>query len=239
MPETHQQRMPESRARLSGRRSVVALPAVLTVAATLALAGCGSEDPDAAASSTAPAPQSTPSTTAPVPDPGASATATAGDGTDETAESGLAPFPSGTDPVTADPGPDAALTVTDLRIGHHDGYDRLVLELGGTGTPGWRVEYVDAAVDDPSGTPVDVGGDVTLQVTLTGTAYPYETGLQEFSSAEPVPGAGRITAVDLRGTFEAQTQTLVGISGAQAPVRVFTLADPLRVVVDVQDPAGS
>ncbi len=216
----------------------VRLAAALTLAAALALAGCGRGGPDAAQSRTSPAPDPSPSTTAPAPAATESAPP-ADDAADTTAESDLPAFPAGTDVITADPSADAALTVTDLRVGHHDGYDRVVLELGGTGTPGWRIEWVDAAVDDPSGTPVDVGGDATLQVTLTGMRYPYETGLQEFSSAEPVPGAGRITAVDLRGTFEGQTQTLAGVSGAAAPVRVLQLADPLRIVIDVQDPAGS
>ena len=37
------------------------------------------------------------------------------------------------------------------------------------------------------------------------------------------------------GTFEGYTQVLAGIDGAAVPFRVFALADPSRLVVDVGD----
>jgi hypothetical protein len=205
-----------------------------TAVAVLALvAACGgaqdpADDPTTAASapSTSPAPVAT----TPAPSP------TAGPD-DEDADAAAPAFPADTSPDTADPSGDAALTVTDVRVGHHDGFDRVVLELGGTGTPGWRVEYVDAAVEDPSDNPVELGGESVLQIMVTGTQLPYETGLSEFPARQPVTAAGTTVVTDtvFLGTFEAQSQALVGVAGEPAPFRAYLLADPVRLVVDVQD----
>ena len=175
----------------------------------------------------------------PGPGPAPSATSSTDAGTaddDEQADTAAPPFPADTEVDTADASADARLTVTDLRVGHHEGFDRVVLELGGAGTPGWRVEYVDAAVEDPSGRSVDLAGTRVLQVVVTGTAYPFETGLEEFALHQPVtaPGTTAVTEAVLLGTFEAQTQALIGIDGDPRPFRAYLLPDPARVVVDVQ-----
>lgn len=126
--------------------------------------------------------------------------------------------------------------MTDVRVGHHDGFDRVVLELGGTGTPGWRVEYVDAAVADPSDEQVDLAGDSVLRVTVEGTVLPYETGLTEAPVGVPrtVAGGTAVAEAVYLGAFEAQSQTLVGVISDPRPYRVQLLADPVRVVVDVE-----
>ncbi|GAA4734978.1 hypothetical protein GCM10023216_29650 [Isoptericola chiayiensis] len=143
------------------------------------------------------------------------------------------PFEGGTGQATAEPGGSAMLTVTDVRVGAHDGYDRVVFDLDGEGTPGWRVEYVDEALDDGSGNPVEVDGDAVLQVAITGTAMPMDSGVTEYSG-DPVDGPG--TSVDqvvYRFVFEGITTAFVGVDGEPRPFRVFALEDPARVVVDV------
>ena len=44
--------------------------------------------------------------------------------------------------------------------------------VGGQGTQGYRVGYVDQAVEDPSGEVRQVDGDAILEVWLIGTTYP-------------------------------------------------------------------
>lgn len=157
--------------------------------------------------------------------------------TGDTAEADEVPvgFVVGGEPSVAEPSSDARLTVTQVRVGAHDTYDRVVFEVAGTGTPGWDVRYVDRATDEASGKQVDLSGDGVLQVVVTGTAYPYETGQTEWS-AGPITteGYAQLWEVDLLGTFEARTQAFVGLKDAGVPYRVFSLADPTRVVVDVQ-----
>lgn len=144
-----------------------------------------------------------------------------------------APFEGGTAPDTEDPSDDAMLTVTDVRVGVHEGYDRVELELEGTGTPGWRVEYVEEALDPGRGDEVDVDGDAVLEVGITGTAMPMDSGVEEYGG-DPVAGPGEsVEEVAYRFVFEGVTTAFVGVDGEQRPFRVHTLSDPTRLVVDV------
>jgi hypothetical protein len=128
------------------------------------------------------------------------------------------------------------VTVTDLRIGRHDGFDRVVFETGGTGTPGWDVRYVDQATSQGSGDPVDVAGDAVLQVSITGAGYPFETGAEEYSGPSPLAVAGTevVREVVFDATYEGTTVAFVGTT-AQTPFRVYALENPGRVVVEVRD----
>jgi hypothetical protein len=201
------------------------------VAAVL-LAGCaGVAEPGQSVEPSTAAPATS---VAPSPDPSLSWTASpAAPGGDEDADAPVA-FPDVAAVQTQDPSGDARLTVTDVRVGTHDGYDRVVFELAGTGTPGWWVEYVAQAVDDPSDQPVDLQGDAALQVMLLGMGYPADTGETEWSGDPLTPGYPALRDVDLRGTFEAQTQAFLGVTPSGTPFRVFALSDPTRVVVDVR-----
>ena len=148
------------------------------------------------------------------------------------------PFPGNAEPDTADPSSGAAVTVSDIRVGRQDGFDRVVFEVGGTGTPGWDVRYVDAASSQGSGAPVDVAGKAVLQVTLTGVGYPYDTGVEEYSASGPLSAAGTkvVTEVAFDATFEGTTMAFVGTT-AKAPFRVYLLQNPARVVLEVADPS--
>ncbi|OMQ15486.1 hypothetical protein A7K94_0209090, partial [Modestobacter sp. VKM Ac-2676] len=96
-----------------------------------------------------------------------------------------ASVPTGTAAASADPAGAEGLTVTSVRVGDHEGFERVVFELAGTGTPGWQVEYVEAPSSQGRGTPVDVPGQAYLRVILTGTSYPYETGAEEVGAHLP------------------------------------------------------
>jgi hypothetical protein len=143
------------------------------------------------------------------------------------------PFEGGTARETQDPGEDAMLTVTDVRLGEHAAYDRVVFDLEGTGTPGWRVGYVEEALNPGRGDEVDVDGDAVLQVEITGTAMPMDSGVEEYSG-DPVDGPGEsIEEVVYRFVFEGTTTAFVGVDGEPRPFRVLVPSDPTRLVVDV------
>ena len=175
---------------------------------------------------TAPAPTSTPAPTT-VPSPTAEP--------DGPAEAAFAP--AGTE-LTRE-GDATGYVITQVRVGDHPGYDRVVYELtGGEGTPGYRVGWVDQAVEDPSGEVRPVDGDAILQVWLMGTTYAVDGGPQEHAG-DVRPDDGDIEEVVRPLTFEGMTQSFVGVDDGRRPFRVTVLQDPVRVVVDVQDRAPS
>jgi hypothetical protein len=199
------------------------------------LAGCtGGEDSSAAPSSSSASRSTGGATTAPVESSGG------GTGTGDTAGDGTSPappVPANTEPDTQTQSADARATVTEIRLGRHDGFDRVVFEVGGTGTPGWEVRYVDEASSQGSGAPIAVDGDAILQVTLTGMGYPQDTGVDEWSGPDPLSSGATevVTEVAFDGTFEGTTVAFVG-TGDRVPFRVYSLSGPTRVVLEVADP---
>ncbi|MCA5893654.1 hypothetical protein LEP48_09870 [Isoptericola sp. NEAU-Y5] len=218
---------------------------VVGATAVLLLAACA-DDADA------PGTDGTTSTTTEASATPSPATSPADDSTDDSADDDTAlddtsgdeptqdaPFPANAEKDTGDASQDAALVVTGVRVGTHQGFDRVVFDLEGTGTPGWSVEYVDSATDDGSGEPVDVDGDKILQVRLSGMAVPTEGDVTEYDGATLDPdGTDAVEEVVYRFWFEGYTTAFVGVDDGEAgeplPFRVFALEDPARVVVDVQ-----
>ncbi|EOM77346.1 hypothetical protein DW322_17905 [Rhodococcus rhodnii] len=153
-----------------------------------------------------------------------------------TAEAEPESVPESATVQTAEASDGARLTVTDIRVGRHEGFDRIVYEMDGTGTPGWRVGYVDSAVQDGSGRELDVDGAGILQVLIDGSAYPFDSGVAEYSGPVPVPGTGdggSVTEVQGALVFEGVTQSFVGTAQPDAAFAVTGLENPTRVVVDV------
>ncbi|MFD2089975.1 AMIN-like domain-containing (lipo)protein [Blastococcus deserti] len=209
---------------MSTRSRAAAAVLSLLLAGPLLLAGCGEGDTSEAASSSSASADASEAIATTTP----AAQDSAEDGTDDAPD-----FPADTEPDAAEASADAAVTVSDIRIGTHDGFDRVVLEVGGTGTPGWDVRYVDAASSQGSGEPVAVTGAAVLQVTLTGAGYPYATGVEEYAGP-PLTGTGTsaVTEVVHDATFEGTSVTFVG-TAARNPFRVYALENPTRVVVEV------
>ncbi len=138
------------------------------------------------------------------------------------------------DPAEGAASGDGDLLSTTVRIGAQPDFDRVVFDFEGEGTPGYRVSYVDSAVQDGSGATIDVDGDAILQVVMTGTRYPaedeaYEGGPGTYS----LDAAEEVEQVRLSGTFEGTTQAFIGIDDEDAPYRAFVLSNPSRLVVDV------
>jgi hypothetical protein len=137
------------------------------------------------------------------------------------------PFRADTEPdveqVTGGP-----FVLTAVRTARQEGFDRVVVDLTGSGTPGWDARYVDEARADGSGEAVPVAGDSVLQVAVR--------GLDTASVSGRVAGGGEVVReVAFLPVFEAQALVVIGLAGPQRPFRVYTLADPLRLVVDVRD----
>ena len=172
------------------------------------------------------------------PDVSASPTGTSAPGsTDEDGTSSAPAFPADTSPDAGDAAGGDVGTLSDLRLGAHEGYDRVVFELDGPGTPGWQVRYVDAAIGDPSGLPVEVTGEAVLEVTLFPVALP-DDGTDPYDGPSTMQAAGTtsVTEVVWNSLFEGYLQAFVGVDGGRQPFRAYALSDPARIVVDVRSP---
>jgi hypothetical protein len=146
--------------------------------------------------------------------------------------------PSTADRVQAPDGP-ADLVVADVRVGVHDGFDRVVVELAGDGRVGWFTELGDTAFEDGSGASVDVDGGAVLTVMLNAVAFPPDLpdpSLRWEGPRVPAPAdAVVLTEVVDSIVFEAQHQLFVGLA-ERVPYRIVRLEDPQRVVIDLLHP---
>ena len=134
---------------------------------------------------------------------------------------------------TQSAGAPAQLVVTTMRTGTHEGFDRVVFELQGQGTPGWFADYVDAPTQQASGHPIEVEGDTFLNINIDGTTYPFELGIEDPVLA-PVPGHGPVVQQVVNGgTFEGHSQFIIGMKGKH-PHSIELLDNPTRVVVDIR-----
>ena len=210
---------------------------LLLFAAFLSLIAAGCADtssPTAAATETAPAqevptPRDDPSpavTDAPASPSAPSATPEPSAPSDDSTGT---PFPANTAPDTSD-GQGMPVTLVDVRVGAHPGFDRVVFDLRGDGGAGWDVRYVDEARAQGSGDPVEVSGGAILEVNLSHTGYPEDTGVEFYDGPRRIAGSTVATEVVLTGMYEGYTQLFVGVA-EELPFRVHALDG--RVILDI------
>lgn len=204
------------------------------VGSVMVTAGCGGQSPAVTVSATETTAAPTATATA---DPSATPTATADPLPDEDASGDAPPFLADRADDTEEVSGDAFLSPVRLRFGVHDGYDRVVLDLEGTGLPGWLGGFDSDPRMDGSGEPVVIAGDAYLVINVRGLVYPTEEGAVEFSGSQrfETPTGGVIREVVFGGIFEGQAQVFIGLDSDQ-PFRVFRLEDPTRLVIDVLRP---
>lgn len=126
------------------------------------------------------------------------------------------------------------VNIVDVRIGMHDGYDRVVFEYN-EGTPEFTLDRAQPPfVQDGSGLPVQVQGDAFLKLVMRGGTKQTETGGSSYDGPTDFdPGFPRLVDLVETGDFEAQSTWVLGMSG-DACVRVMLLSDPDRLVIDVE-----
>lgn len=140
-----------------------------------------------------------------------------------------------TSPDTAD-SQSPMVSVTDVRLGQHQGYDRVVFDIGGTGLAGWDARYVDYPRAAGSGFPIEVQGDAVLEVSLHNIALPPDApeGVEPYDGPERIHlhESGPVIEVVEGTVFEGTHTFYVGVSGEQ-PFQVRRFDSPQRVVLDV------
>jgi len=186
----------------------------------------------------APAATTVPATTIqPTPAPATTAAPTVGPGTEPPASEPAddCEAPAGRD--TFDDGyPNrmSSMVGSDIRTGAHPCFERVVIELAGSGDmPGVRVEYVDDPVLlSPSDQTVDIDGDATLVISVAAWMPSMEReGYAGPTDFRPT-NVSLIEEVRQIENFEGLTAWAIGLAD-ERDFEVSYLDAPPRIVVDI------
>ena len=128
---------------------------------------------------------------------------------------------------------DSELVVTQMRVGEHEDFDRVVLEFSGEGSPGWDARWTQEAATQGKGDPIEVDGEYQLTIIGTGVIMPVgeDPGSYLGISDLTLDGSGLREAY-YDPTYEAQYQLVIGTDSQD--YRIFALTDPTRLVVDIK-----
>ena len=125
------------------------------------------------------------------------------------------------------------MVLRDVRAASQEGFDRVVFEFEGSAVPGYRVGYVDSAVQCGSGETVEVAGAALLQVRLDPAQAHTEAGEATVRERERRPALPVLQEMESVCDFEADVTWVLGLA-ARNRFRVQELAGPARLVVDVE-----
>jgi hypothetical protein len=125
--------------------------------------------------------------------------------------------------------------LVDVRAGSHPGFDRVVFEFEGE-VPEHTVTYVDQLVEDGSGNPVSLAGEANLEVVFQGANAHEDDGSPTVSPRRFSPGLTAVKEVAQTGDFEAVVSYGIGVD-QRRPIKVSTLSEPSRLIVDVSTTA--
>ena len=231
-------------------------PALLLLV-VVAVAGCGAATPAPGsatpAGTTPPSPPPTASplpTISPTPAPSPIPATTPAGSTPPAATPTIVPTPTPTPAPAAGFSCDypfrlrgstsSVAAVTDVRVGTHPGYDRVVYQFKGGGLPALRMDQVSPPFErDPSGLPLTVPGKAFVRIVLdpaSGEGYARLDGEPTYTGPRAYdPGYQRLTSLVRAGDFEAQLTWMAGLAGP-ACYRVLTLENPARLVIDFEAP---
>lgn len=205
----------------------------LTLIAVLTIAGCNAASPSpssSAPSASASASSSTSPSEAASASPSAATSAPSPVPSEPTEN--LPPFAC--TPTVAIPGTADRAQITDVRVGEHDGYDRVVFEFTG-GIPQTLIEAVlPPFFQDGSGLPLDVSGTAFLKVTMRDASRVSPDGVVTYAGpTEFEPDFPQLVHLIEGGDFEAVSTWYIGLNGGGC-TRVLTLAGPSRLVIDIE-----
>lgn len=206
-------------------------------AGALAITSCGSGEADPDPATTPPSQSSAAPETSP--DDAATETEAAEDQEDHQ-ESELSGFSQETISTEEFPSPpegwEESQHLVDVRIGHHEGYDRVVFEHSGPSELAYQVEYIDQPTDQGMGEPVDVPGEVYLSVSVAGLGTPPDEYDPDATLSGPVEGVQTqsqlIQGIHALGTFEGQSSYFIGLDQPR-DFRVQMAEDPVRIIIDL------
>jgi hypothetical protein len=126
------------------------------------------------------------------------------------------------------------VNIVDVRVGDHDGFDRVVFEFT-DGTPEITLDRASPPfTQDASGLPMEVEGESFLRLTMRGGTKQTEDGTSSYDNSRDFdPGFPVLVDLIESGDFEAQSTWYIGLA-RDACVSVTLLEDAPRLVIDIQ-----
>jgi hypothetical protein len=120
--------------------------------------------------------------------------------------------------------------ITAVRVGHHIGYDRFVVEFSGSVVPGYRAIPKSSATfySDPLGQPVTLEGSAGIKLVMHSTSMSGTYG----GPADFDPEFPQLAEARSIGDFEGFVTWGLSLE-RQSCKRIFLLSSPARLVVDV------
>jgi hypothetical protein len=136
-------------------------------------------------------------------------------------------------PIVED-GSVAVANIVDVRVGTHDGYDRVVFEFE-QGTPELTLDRAEPPFNaDGSGLPIEVDGESFLGIVMRGGTKQTESGTSSYDGPTDIaPGFPTLVHLVEGGDFERQSTWYLGLTD-EACVRLLLLDGPPRLVIDVE-----
>lgn len=124
--------------------------------------------------------------------------------------------------------------IADVRVGTHDGYDRVVFEFTDA-IPSYAIKVATPPfIRDPSGLPLRVDGSYFWQLVLTnGTKVTDDGSLSYDGPTDFKPGYPQLVELVESGDFEGVSAWFIGMAG-ESCVRALTLDEPPRLVIDIE-----
>jgi hypothetical protein len=160
----------------------------------------------------------------PTPTPGGPIDGTVEPGGGSTADQSIGPIPS--------PATESAI-LREVRMGVHDGWDRIVFEFEEPQIPRATLGYVSAALECGTGNRVDLPGSAILVIRMDGADAHDEDGEVTVNVRELEGYGDTILLAKQTCDFEAQVAWHLGIVDFQR-FKVTTLESPARLVIDVE-----
>lgn len=123
---------------------------------------------------------------------------------------------------------------TDVRVGEHVDYDRVVFQFD-AGVPAFTLREVSPPfTEDPSGLPLAVDGASVWQIVFQGGTAVTPDGTQTYTGeTDFTPGFDKLVELVEGGDFEAVSTWYIGLS-EDSCARLITLDDPSRLVIDIE-----
>ena len=126
------------------------------------------------------------------------------------------------------------VVLSNIRVGTHEHFDRVVFEFVGKQMPGFKIEYVDKPVTTcGAGEAVAVSGQSVMVVQIRPAQAHDDEGNVTIGTRDMQPGLPVLKQTKLICDFEADVEWALGLSKRQ-PYRVLELNKPSRLVIDIK-----